>query len=73
MQFSVKGGLETTKLKVSLTVGLVLDVSMSCVSNSLSSQVNLYVPGVTTGNANAANEDVMIGQVCAPLQKYARP
>ena len=73
MQFSVKGGLETTKLKVSLMVGLVLDVSMSCVSNSLSSQVNLYVPGITTGNANAANEDVTIGQVCAPLQKYARP
>ena len=29
MQFSVKGGLETTSLKVSLTLGLVLDVGIT--------------------------------------------
>ena len=35
-------------------------VRMSCVLNSLSSQVKVYVPVVTTGNANAANEVLMI-------------
>ena len=44
---------------------------MSCVSNSLCSQVNLDVTVVTTGNANAANGALTIGQVCAALQKYA--
>ena len=48
-------------------------VYMSCVSNSLSSQGNLYVPVVTTGNANAANEALTIGRACAALQKYASP
>ena len=45
----------------------------SCVSNSLSSQVNLYNPVVTTGNTNAVNEALAIGRVCAALQKYGRP
>ena len=48
-------------------------VDMPCVSNSLSSQVNLYVPVVTTSNANAANEALTIRRMCTALQKYARP
>ena len=35
---------------------------MSCVSNSLPSQVNTYVLVVTTGNANAANGAQTIGE-----------
>ena len=42
---------------------------MSCVSNSLSSQVNLYVPVVTTGNVNATNEALTIGRVCPAHKK----
>ena len=34
---------------------------MLCVSNSLSSQANLYISVITTGNANAANEALTIG------------
>ena len=37
-------------------------VPMSCVSNSLSAQVNLYVLIITTGNANAANDALTIVQ-----------
>ena len=37
MQFNVKWGLETTRLKVSLTVGLVKDVSIA------SSSVSYYI------------------------------
>ena len=37
-------------------------VHMSCVSNSLSAQVNLYVLIITTGNANATNDALMIVQ-----------
>ena len=48
-------------------------VHMFCVSSNLSSQVNLYVPVVTTGNANAANEALTIGRVCTTIQKYGRP
>ena len=48
-------------------------VHMSCVSNSLYSHVNLHVPVVSTGKANAGNEALTKGQVCAALQKYARP
>ena len=43
------------------------------VNDALSSQVNLYVLVVTSGNANAANEPLTIGGVCAALQKYAHP
>ena len=46
-----------------------LKESMSCVSNSLSSQVNLYVPVVTTGNVNATNEALTIGRVCPAHKK----
>ena len=35
---------------------------MSCVSNSLSAQVNLYVLIITTGNANATNDALTIVQ-----------
>ena len=45
---------------------------MSCVSNSLSSQANLYVPIVTTGNANAATVVLTLEPVSAALQKYVR-
>ena len=48
-------------------------VYMSCVSKSLSSQVNLYFHVVTTGNANATNEALTIRRVCTAIQKYARP
>ena len=41
---------------------------MSCVSNSLSPQVNLYVPTVTTGNANSAYEALTIGHACHPTK-----
>ena len=37
-------------------------VHMSCVSNSLSAQVNLYVLIITTGNANATNDALTIVQ-----------
>ena len=35
---------------------------MSCISNSLSAQVNLYVLIITTGNANATNDALTIVQ-----------
>ena len=46
---------------------------MSCFPNSLSAQVKLYVPVVTTGNANAANKALTIGRVCVALKKYTCP
>ena len=45
----------------------------SWVSNSLSSQVNLYILVVTAGNSNAVNEALRIGWVCATPQKYVWP
>ena len=48
-------------------------VHVSCISNSFSSQVNLYIPIVTAVNANVANGALTIGRVCAALEKYAWP
>ena len=45
-------------------------VQMSCIWSSLSSQVKFYIPVVTSGNANAANEALIIWRVCAALRKY---
>ena len=46
---------------------------MSSVPNSLSSQVNSFILVVTAGNANDANEPLMVNWVCAALQKYTPP
>ena len=43
MQFNVKGWLETTKLKVSLLVGLVLNVSIVRLSVITSTFYNLFM------------------------------
>ena len=55
MQFSVKGGLETTRLKVSLTLGLVLDVRITRSLISYHIKI-LECVGTTRGRTNEVVE-----------------